>query len=196
MSGLSIRWWPLIPSQLSSWRPKWVKFHLIWTQDNKGVCLVILWKTPRMKLEWVLASCRDVNQGASWEETQVFNVLNLILNNGCWLCRLKSGVCLRMCSLASQESSRWLAEEVGEPDLDSRWTYKKHEVEVYKTQWANFWIGVSPNRSTSLILSVLWTPKLTECPVKLGEVSAHSACWWIGLRARIMSPNGWELDNS
>lgn len=33
-------------------------------------------------------------------------------------------MCLRMCSLANVESSRRLAEEVGEPNLDSRWTHK------------------------------------------------------------------------
>uniref|UniRef100_M1DQ94 Integrase core domain containing protein n=1 Tax=Solanum tuberosum TaxID=4113 RepID=M1DQ94_SOLTU len=38
--------------------------------------------------------------------------------------QLKSGICLKTCGLASQESSRRLAKEVGELDLERRWTKK------------------------------------------------------------------------
>lgn len=34
---------------------------LILNQHNKGGCLVKLWKTQRMKLEWVPALCHDFN---------------------------------------------------------------------------------------------------------------------------------------
>uniref|UniRef100_M1DF67 Integrase core domain containing protein n=1 Tax=Solanum tuberosum TaxID=4113 RepID=M1DF67_SOLTU len=41
---------PPIQCRSSSWRPKWVIYHLISTRHSNGVCLVILWLTPRMRL--------------------------------------------------------------------------------------------------------------------------------------------------
>uniref|UniRef100_M1D9D7 Integrase core domain containing protein n=1 Tax=Solanum tuberosum TaxID=4113 RepID=M1D9D7_SOLTU len=46
----------------------------------------------------------------------------------------------------------------------------KHEVDVCQTQQTNCSIGDSPNMSASPIFSVVWTPKLTGGPIKLGEI--------------------------
>ena len=94
--------------------------------------------------------------------------------------------CEEKCRLASKISSRRLAEEAGEPDLDS----SNYEVGVCKSRWAHEQVSESPSRLALATLSAVWTPIVTGGPVKLGEVSDHSACRRVGRQSRLMSLKG------
>uniref|UniRef100_M1DAG9 Putative plant transposon protein domain-containing protein n=1 Tax=Solanum tuberosum TaxID=4113 RepID=M1DAG9_SOLTU len=64
------------------------------------------------------------------------------------------------------------------------------QVGAYKTWRAHGLIGDWPNKSTSLTLSVVWTPKSTGGPVKLGEVGYHSVNRRVVRRGQLIPANG------
>uniref|UniRef100_M0ZUK1 Uncharacterized protein n=1 Tax=Solanum tuberosum TaxID=4113 RepID=M0ZUK1_SOLTU len=72
----------------------------------------------------------------------------------------------RMCLKSVDWQAKCL---VGELNLDRRWTQENINLESVK-------LGRPMDKSASLTLSIVWTPTLTEGPVKLGEASNYSAC--------------------
>lgn len=111
------------------------------------------------------------------------------------LYRLKCGKCSKKCKLASNSSSRWVAEEVGDPDLIHRLTQDIFKLKSVK-------LGEPPNLLANRWHSrrsrwkpPLGPPTLTRGSVKLGEVSEHLAKRREDRRARLMSLTGQKPDN-
>uniref|UniRef100_M1DIV3 Putative plant transposon protein domain-containing protein n=1 Tax=Solanum tuberosum TaxID=4113 RepID=M1DIV3_SOLTU len=86
------------------------------------------------------------------------------------------------CRLASQESSRRLAEEVGEPDLDRRWTHKN-------SRWGSVKFDGPMDKSVTCRIG----QRSRFCPrgpVKLSEVSHHSVDRRVVQRERLIPLKG------